>query len=202
MSHHISPSEVIAARRGASEPFDDDWVHQIRAKREPGERCPTRVRQERVETFELTRGAQGRDDAEARSPHGSTQGDERGIDPRRPTFGVHVVGQRRQNARKQRGDGRGTPGFDRCAVEVRRHRRVRDHPFVDKTKRHPDQMSRDSRVGLAVGVVAVVPPRFTEHVATQVVVYHQPKLKETRVRVRKVHAKQAKILLADPRNAH
>jgi len=63
-------------------------------------------------------------------------------------------------------------------------------------------MSRDSRVGLAVGVVAVVPPRFTEHVATQVVVYHQPKLKETRVRVRKVHAKQAKILLADPRNAH
>mmetsp|Transcript_9868 Transcript_9868/g.43002 ORF Transcript_9868/g.43002 Transcript_9868/m.43002 type:complete len:229 (+) Transcript_9868:577-1263(+) len=36
-------------------------------------------------------------------------------------------------------------------------------------------MSRDSRVGLAVGVVAVVPPRFPEHVATQVVVYHQPK---------------------------
>ena len=99
--HHVPPSEVIAARRGAGEPLDDHRVHQVRPEREPGERYPPRVRQERVETFEPTRPAQRRHDTETGGPHRSTRGDERRVDPRRPALGVPVVGKWRKHAREQ-----------------------------------------------------------------------------------------------------
>mmetsp|Transcript_6075 Transcript_6075/g.27253 ORF Transcript_6075/g.27253 Transcript_6075/m.27253 type:complete len:219 (+) Transcript_6075:1514-2170(+) len=164
--HHVPPSEVIAARRGAGEPLDDHRVHQVRPEREPGERYPPRVRQERVETFEPTRPAQRRHDTETGGPHRSTRGDERRVDPRRPALGVPVVGKWRKHAREQSDDRRGTPCFDRRAVEDRPGGRVGHPPLVDETKRHSNQVSGDPRVRLAVGVVGVVPPRFTEHVAT------------------------------------